>query len=149
MSQTKTGNDSTLTFRLACWVMGLIAFIQILTAGVALAVRVENAREVRVEEKIVTKIVTVAPKAEPKKEAGPVVALPPLPPIPAQVPLPPARPLDAPPIADAKVEQLVLEGREARVAEDMGRAIIHSLVSRQPGRKLVTISEKQPRGMKA
>lgn len=124
MSQTKNGHDSTLTFRLACWVMGLIAFIQIITAGVALAVRAENAREVRVEERIVTKIVTVAAKAEPKKEAGPVVALPPPLPIPAEIQLPPARPLDAPLIADARVEQLVLEGREARVAEDMGRAII-------------------------
>ncbi|MFC7339359.1 hypothetical protein ACFQY0_19360 [Haloferula chungangensis] len=124
MGQTKTKHDSTLTFRLACWVMGLIAFIQIITAGVALAVRVENAREVRVETEIVTKIVTVAAKPEPKKEASPVVALPPLPPTPVETPLPPARPLDAPAIADAKVEQLVLEGREARVAEDMGRAII-------------------------
>lgn len=126
MSQPKTSHDSTLTFRLACWVLGLIAFIQIITAGVALAVRVENAREVRIEEKIVTKLVTVAarPAEKPKVEAGPVVALPPPPPIPAEVPLPPARPLDAPPIADAKVEKLVMEGREARVAEDMGRAII-------------------------
>ncbi|MEP4077449.1 hypothetical protein [Haloferula sp.] len=123
MSQPTASHGSTLTFRLACWVLGLIAFIQIVTAGVALAVRVENAREIRIEERIVTKIVTVSPKTE-KKEAGPVVALPPPPPIPAEVPLPPARPLDAPAIADAKVEALVNEAREARVAEDMGRAII-------------------------
>ena len=122
MSQTKAGHDSSLTFRLACWVLGLIAFVQIVTAGVALAVRVENAREVRVEEKIVTKIVTVDSSSR-KRKAGPVVALPPPPATPAEVPLPPARPLDAPPIADAQVEQLVREGREARVAEDMGRAI--------------------------
>ena len=126
MSQTKPGHDATITFRLACWVLGLIAFIQLVTGGVALAVRVENAREVRIEKEIITKIVTVEarPVEVEKKEAAPVVALPPPPAIPVEAPLPPARPLDAPPIADAKVEQLVREGREARVAEDMGRAII-------------------------
>lgn len=126
MNPTRSGHDSTLTFRLACWVMGLIAFVQIITAGVALAVRFENAREVRIEEKIVTRIVTVGSKAGKKDEekSAPVVALPPPPPIPAEVPLPPARPLDAPVIADAMVEKLVDEGRKARVAEDMGRAII-------------------------
>ncbi|MEM9235319.1 MAG: hypothetical protein AAGB14_00970 [Verrucomicrobiota bacterium] len=123
MSQARSHQDSTLSFRLACWVLGLIAFVQLLTAGVALAVRMENAREVRVEKEIVTKIVTIGSK--PKEEpAGPVVALPPPPAVPAEVPLPPARPLDAPPIEDPEVEKLVNEGRKARVDEDMGRAII-------------------------
>ena len=74
MSQTKPGHDATLTFRLACWVLGLVAFIQLITGGVALAVRVENAREVRIEKEIVTKIVTVEarPVEVAKKEAAPV-----------------------------------------------------------------------------
>ena len=61
---------SELTFRLSCWGLGLIAFGQLLIGGVAVAVRVEKAREVRTVEKVVTKIVTVA--AEP---ARPVVAV--------------------------------------------------------------------------
>lgn len=114
-----------LSFRLACWGAGGIAFIQLLIAGVALAVRIENAREVRIEERIVTKVVTIErERPVPEIKAPPVVALPPPPPVPQEVPLPPARPLDAPSIADPVVERLVKEAREARVAEDMATAII-------------------------
>jgi hypothetical protein len=117
---------SNLVFRLSCWMLGLVAFAQLLTAGVALAVRVERAREVRVEEKVVTKIVTVA--ATPPTPAKEVVAVAPaspaaLPP-PDPTPLPPARPLAAPPIADPVVERLVQEARGARVAGDMASAIV-------------------------
>ncbi len=105
--------------------LGLLAFAQLLTAGVALAVRMERSQQVRVEEKVVTKIVTVA--AAPPKPAKEVVAVapaspPPLPP-PDPTPLPPARPLAAPPIADPVVERLVLEARKARLADDMASAI--------------------------
>jgi hypothetical protein len=115
---------SALTFRLSCWGLGLIAFGQLLIGGMALAVRVEKAREVRVVEKLVPKIVTVA--AEP---APPVVAVAPrsttpLPPPPEPTPLPPARPLAAPPIADPVVERLVQEARAARIASDTASAII-------------------------
>lgn len=115
---------SQLVFRLSCWVLALVAFAQLLGAGVALAVRVERAREVRVEEKIVTRVVTVA--AEPPKPAPQVVAVaPPSPlPPPEPTPLPPARPLAAPPIADPVVERLVQEARTARVAGDMASAIV-------------------------
>lgn len=114
---------SELTFRLSCWGLGLIAFGQLLIGGVAVAVRVEKAREVRTVEKVVTKIVTVA--AEP---ARPVVAVAPnrpvpLPPPPTPDPLPPARPLAAPPIADPVVERLVQEARSARIASDTASAI--------------------------
>lgn len=105
--------------------LGLLAFGQLLTAGVALAVRMERSREVRVEEKVVTRIVTVA--ATPPKAAKEVVAVAPaspsaLPP-PDPTPLPPAQPLVAPPIADPVVERLVKEARTARVAGDMGTAL--------------------------
>lgn len=113
-----------LWFRLSCWVLGLIGFLQLLTAGVALAIRFEASREVIVEEKVVTKLVNVAPKPAPAPEAPPVVALPPAPELPDEAPLPEARPLDAPKIADPVVERLVTEAREARVAEDMGEAIV-------------------------
>lgn len=118
-----TPPKSELVFRLSCWTLGLVAFGQLLTAGVALAVRVEKAREVRVVEKEVPKILTVtlptvAPTA-PVAEVAPVV----LPPLPESTPLPPPRPLAAPPIADPVVERLVHEARRARVADDMGSAI--------------------------
>lgn len=115
---------SQLVFRLSCWVLALIAFAQLLGAGVALAIRVERAREIRVEEKIVTRVVTVA--AEAPKPAPQVVAVaPPSPlPPPEPTPLPPARPLAAPPIADPVVERLVQEARSARVAGDMASAIV-------------------------
>lgn len=105
--------------------LGLLAFAQLLTAGVALAVRMERSQQVRVEEKVVTKIVTVA--ATPPKPAKEVVAVapaspPPLPP-PDPTPLPPARPLAAPPIADPVVERLVQEARKARLADDMASAL--------------------------
>jgi hypothetical protein len=120
-----TIRQSALTFRLSCWVLGMIAFGQLLAAGVAVAVRVERAQEVRVEEKVVTKVVTVgAPAPKPAK----VVAVAPpspssLPPMPVATPLPPARPLAAPPIADPVVERLVNEARAARIADDMATAI--------------------------
>ena len=124
MAEAASQPRSGLFFQLACWVIGLIAFIQILIGGVALALRVEAAQVVKVEEKIVTKLVNIAPEA-PKEAARPLVALPPAPaPIPAEQALPSARPLAAPAIADPVVERLVNEAREARVAEDMGQAII-------------------------
>lgn len=106
--------------------LGLLAFAQLLVGGVALAVRMERSREVRVEEKVVTRIVTVA--AAVPKPAQEVVAVAPaspsaLPP-PDPTPLPPARPLEAPPIADPVVERLVKEARIARVAGDMATAIV-------------------------
>ncbi len=122
MSEAALRSGPNLCFRLSCWVLGLVAFVQLLVAGVALAIRFEASREVVVEEKIVTKLVNIATPAE--APAAPVVALPPAPELPAEEPLPAAQPLDAPPIADPVVERLVTEAREARVAEDMGKAIV-------------------------
>ena len=113
-----------LCFRLSCWVLGLVAFVQLLAAGVALAIRFEASRDVVVEERIVTRLVNVAPEPAAAPAPDPVVALPPVPELVANDPLPPARALDAPPIADPLVERLVTEAREARVAEDMGKAIV-------------------------
>lgn len=117
--------QSALTFRLSCWVLGMIAFGQLIAAGFAVAIRAERAQQVRVEEKVVTKYVTVAAQPKIKEQ---VVAVPPpsataLPPMPALTPLPPPRPLAAPPIADPVVERLVNEARAARVADDMATAI--------------------------
>lgn len=121
-------HQSALTFRLSCWVLGLIAFGQLLAAGVAVAVRVEKAQQVRVEEKVVTKYITVdVPAAAPKPAKEVVAVAPPsavaLPPMPAATPLPPPRPLAAPPIENPEVERLVTEARAARVADDLATAI--------------------------
>lgn len=119
--------QSALVFRLSCWVLGMIAFGQLLAAGMAVAVRVERAQEVRVEEKVVTRWLTATPTT-PKPQA-PVVAKAPaspasaLPPPLAPTPLPPPRPLAAPPIEDPVVERLVNEARTARIADDMATAI--------------------------
>lgn len=124
MQATATRPGQDLWFRLSCWALGLIAFAQLLTAGVALAIRFEASREVIVEEKIVPKLIAVGPRPEPAPAAEPKVALPPVPEFLTEAPLPPARPLDAPASANPVVERLVQEAREARVAEDMGRAIV-------------------------
>ena len=121
MSDSKA---SRVCFHVSCWTLGMVAFVQLLIAGLAVSVRVEAAREVRVEERVVVRPINIAPPAAPQEAAPPVVALPPAPELPPIPTLPPARPLDAPPIEDPVVERLVTEAREARVAEDMGRAIV-------------------------
>ena len=52
-------------FPIACWVLGLMAFGQLLVAGLALGARLEASRQVRVVEREVTKVVAVpaAPRA--------------------------------------------------------------------------------------
>ena len=113
-------------FPVACWALGLMAFIQLLIGGMALATRFEENREVRVVEKEVVKtvVIRVPARGEPKEDA--VVSRPPLPPPSTLVPLPnvAATPLSVPQIADPKSERMVDEAREARVAGDMGRAIV-------------------------
>jgi len=116
---------SDLVFRLSCWVLALVAFCQLLTAGVALAVRVERAQEVKIVEKVgPTKIITVAPEVAPPTVASVPTPKPvELPPLPEATTLPPPRPLSIPAIADPVVEQKVGEARKARVADDMATAI--------------------------
>lgn len=108
-------------FVLACCGLGLMAFSQLLIAGMALAVRVEKGREVRVVEREVEKIVPI-------RISVPVAGDPVVQPAPRQVPeLPPvpeAVELAAPVIADPRAEFLVKEARKARVAGDMGMAIV-------------------------
>lgn len=135
MSHALAHPKAGLFFRLSCWILGLIAFVQLLIAGVAIALRVEAAREVRVEEKVVTRIVEVP--SGPRQDAPaakPLVALPPLPEQPAEPAMPAPNRLEVPPIADPVVERLVREAREARVAEDMGTAVLklESALEREP-----------------
>jgi len=73
--------------------------------------------------------VMVPAPAPPAASAEAVVARPPLPEPPAEVPavaaaLPPPSPLPTPTMADPRCEQLLTEARQARVAGDMGMAIV-------------------------
>ncbi|MGB1129249.1 MAG: hypothetical protein ACPG4K_04315 [Haloferula sp.] len=121
MSKAKA---SHICFHVSCWTLGMVAFIQLLIAGLAVTARVEAAREVRIEERVVIRPINIARTPPATEAAPPVVALPPAPELPPIPTLPPARPLDAPAIADPIVERLVREAREARVAEDMASAIV-------------------------
>jgi hypothetical protein len=101
-----------------------MAMSQGLIAGLALGARFEATRQIRIVEKaVVTQVLVAAPtKAVELPEA--VVARPPLPAPPAAAALPPPTPLPTPAIADPRAEQLLTEARQARVAGDMGLAIL-------------------------
>ena len=109
-------------FVIACCGLGLMAFSQLLIAGMALAVRFEGGRQVRIVEKEVEKLVPIrisVPVAggEPAPRAEVRVA-PELPPVPEP------QNLIRPEIADPRAELLVQEGRKARIAGDMVMAIV-------------------------
>jgi hypothetical protein len=123
-------------FPVACWLLGMMGFMQLLVAGLALAIRFEDSRQVRVVEKEVLKSVLVRvpaaadpavlsppPLPPPLSSVPPVVSRPPV----QRVPEPPAAvptPMSVPRIADSRSERMVNEAREARIAGDMGKAIV-------------------------
>jgi hypothetical protein len=101
-----------------------MAFVQLMIAGMAMATRLEESRIVRVVEKEVLKPVVVrVPESAPVAPVPSVVSRPPVP-VPDALPLLPPTPLRTPSVADPRSEKLVNEAREARVAGDMGRAIV-------------------------
>ncbi len=112
-------------FPIACWFLGLMAFVQLLVAGMAMATRLEESRVVRVVEKEVLKpvVVRVPASAPPVAAPPPVVSRPPVP-VAEPAPIVPPTPLKVPQVADPRSERMVNEAREARVAGDMGRAIV-------------------------
>jgi len=97
----------------------------------AMATRLEESRVVRVVEKEILKpvVVRVPESVPPVAALPPIAALPSVvsrPPVPAAEPAPlvPPTPLQVPQVADPRSERMVREAREARVAGDMGRAIV-------------------------
>ncbi|MFM2170670.1 MAG: hypothetical protein RI957_899 [Verrucomicrobiota bacterium] len=116
--------------------MAVMAFGQIMISGVAIAMRMESTRVVKVVERIVPTAPQVAinrpldeaaiaslstpasNKTEPivQPPASPQTAL-------LTTPLPPPRPLMTPEIADPIAERLVKEAKAARLSEDMITAI--------------------------
>lgn len=117
-------------FPIACWVLGLVVFVQVLVSGLALSARLDASREVRVVEKEVTRIVAVPPRPEVASAAPEAVVVRP----PRAVPppdgvalagsLPPPTPLRTPVVGDPRTEQLVVDAKRARVRGDMGLAIL-------------------------
>lgn len=125
MIQSGAGNKTSV-FAAACGFLGIMAFVQLLVAGMAMATRLEESREVRIVEKEVIRSVAVrvpVPMAAAEPAEPGVVSRPPVPPKPA-IPAVPPTPLDVPQVADPRSERLVRDARQARVAGDMGRAII-------------------------
>lgn len=150
------------TFHAACWVLGLVAFVELVALGAALALREERTTAPEVMERVVTEYVfeadapagaggwsasSTAPggleRATPTVENGPPperpVQVAPSPRIqvspPVAIPTMAPQPLSAPVIADPVVERLVGEAREARVAGDTRLAIV----------KLEEAAERAPR----
>jgi hypothetical protein len=108
--------------------LGSVALWQLLVAALALAARLESSRHVRVVEREVIKVVAVptATKHPPGADAVVVSTPPPAAdPAPVAAPaLPPPTSLTTPQVADPRAEQLLKEARQARVAGDMGLAIL-------------------------
>jgi hypothetical protein len=115
-------------FAISCWVLALMAFSQLLVAGLALATRFEESREVRTVIKEVPKLIAVRiPAAGAGSSSSPVVSHPPVGPPPISLPpisLPPPTPVAVPQVGDPRSERMVREARQARVAGDMGLAIV-------------------------
>lgn len=106
-----------------------MGFFQLLIAGMALATRFEESKVVKTVIKEVPKLIAVrvpAPKPAPEPERPPAIVsrAPVAPPLLAPEALPAPTPVSRPKIADPRTERLVNEARQARVAGDMGLAIM-------------------------
>lgn len=101
-----------------------MAFVQLLIAGMALATRLEESREVRTVEKEVLKPVLVRVPVKTAPDEAAVVARPPVPVAPPVAADVKPTPLSVPQVADPRSERMVNEARVARVAGDMGKAIV-------------------------
>lgn len=112
-------------FVVSCWVLGLVVLGQLCVAGVALAVRLKESRQVRVVEREVIREVLVEVPARPGAAALPVPQAPvgERPALGSGPGIDPT-PLGVPPVAEPMAERLLAEARQARVAGDMGKAIV-------------------------
>ena len=126
-------------FAISCWVLALMAFSQLLVSGLALATRFDESREVRTVIKEVPKLIAVRIPAAVTEQhrSSSVVSHPPVvPPVAAPVAaLPPPTPVTVPQVGDPRSERMVHEARQARVAGDMGLAIVklEEALSQSPG----------------
>ena len=118
-------------FHVGCWVLGLIAFAQLVAVGVALGLERQQGGQPQIVERVeyvplrigvpapgpVDPPVAVVPAPTPEPVPTPAYT-------PPTVPVSPPQPLATPPIADPIVERLVREAQQARVADDMRKAIV-------------------------
>ncbi|MEO5915050.1 MAG: tetratricopeptide repeat protein [Luteolibacter sp.] len=117
-------------FAISCWALGLIAFSQLLIAGMALATRFEESQVVKEVIKVVNKpyvvrVPAAQPEPEPARATPSLTYRPTAVMAPAETQLLPApTPVSTPKIADPRTERLVTEAKKARVAGDMGLAIM-------------------------
>lgn len=105
-------------FAIACCALVLMVFSQLLVAGLALAARFEQAQKIQIVEREVEKLVpypVVSNLIQPKSQPYTPPALP---------PIPTPKEIELPTIADPRAERLFTEARTARIASDMGLAII-------------------------
>jgi hypothetical protein len=130
-SSQPSSSGKVPAFTIAACGLALMAIAQLLVAGMALATRFEESQKVKIVEKTVAKPVIVrVPDATLAKPPSTAVAQAPITPPPARpiAPETPRRPdptpLREPEIADPRAEKLFREAREARVAGDMGKAIV-------------------------
>jgi hypothetical protein len=125
-----------LTFRLSCWLLAIMAFAQLMTAAIALAMRLELAKASPRTEPIAINLPKVAINEPLIAPIAPLIAdtkeLPtPAPaPVPQTIvekvnpaPLPQPKSLSMPEIGDPITEKLWKEAKTARLAEDMMTAI--------------------------
>ena len=127
------------TFHAACWMLALIAFVELVAVGVALALRNSASKEPIVVERIVKEYVSLDLTPVATVNSPPALADPPverLSPLPKAftnedqlMKIPTADPtgsptLKTPFINDPIVERLVREARQERVKDNIGAAIV-------------------------
>ncbi len=134
------GKSNLGVFHVSCWLMGLIAFFQLMSVGVALALKPSQGEtEVSVVKKVIVipsenirpvEIGGADRKEEDEFDAPPLSSL--KEEVETEVEEPIESVLDDPPaVLDPKLEKLLLEAREARVRGDMYLA--HAKLSEAEG----------------
>lgn len=127
-SVRQRGEPGHSTFGIALCLLGLMALAQLVVAGMALAVRFKQGQTVKIVEKQVIREVRVevpvaAPQVTSEPQQGSTASSSHLTAAPPQAPLPP-NPLIEPQVSDPAAARLLNEAREARVAGDMGKAVV-------------------------
>lgn len=131
MSSTASASRYRLhAFHVGCWVLGLIAFAEMVAVGVALGLDQQKAARPMIVERVEYVPLNLGGGGREGVASGVSAAIPALAVVPAPVYTPAEvapvqlRPLNTPAIADPIVERLVREALTARVAGDMPVAIV-------------------------
>lgn len=126
------------TFSIACWLLALIAFAQLITVGTALTVRsgqppqiVEakptgptvSTPQAPIQPRSIAEILASVDDTPPPPTHKPL-RVPAIPATPTPPPLTPAPPSQHPTIANPRVERLVQESRALQLEDDMMRAML-------------------------